>query len=178
MEESGGKTLIAFYSRKGQNYSSNGIKDLAIGNTAVVANKIHQLIGGDLFEIETKKPYPEDVKETADVAKREGVEKARPELKSTVENLESYDVIYLGFPMWWYTLPMCVFTFVESYNFSGKTIRPFCTHEGGGASSSESDLRAACPKAKILPILEVRGSTVDSAEAAITNWVRQKSALT
>jgi len=74
---------------------------------------------------------------------------ARPELTNTVENMESYDVIYLGYPNWWGTMPMAVFTFLESYDFSGKTIIPFCTHEGSGIGNSERDIKKLCPKAKV-----------------------------
>lgn len=108
---------------------SGKITNLTIGNTEVIAKKIQGFIGGDLFEIDTIKPYPSDYDETTRVAKDELRLNARPELTVKVKNMDDYDVIYLGYPNWWNTFPMAVFTFLESYDFTGKTIILFCIHE-------------------------------------------------
>ncbi len=165
------KILIAYYSRKGQNYVGGSIVNLPVGNTEVIATKIQELTGNDLFEIDTIKPYPTDYTETTNVAMDEKRGNARPELTATVDNMDSYDVIYLGYPNWWGTFPMAVFTFLESYNFSGKTIIPFCTHEGSGLGNSESDIKKLCPNAKVLPCLAIRGSSVGRANNEISNWI-------
>jgi len=165
------KSLIAYYSRKGENYLNGNIVNLTVGNTEVVAKKIQSLTGSDLFEIDTVKPYPNDYTETTNVAKDEKRGNARPELTATVENIDSYDIIYLGYPNWWGTFPMAVFTFLESYDFSGKTIIPFCTHEGSGIGSSERDIKRLCPDAKVLSGLAIRGGSVNSADSIIKSWL-------
>jgi len=166
------KILIAYYSRKGQNYKNGDIVNLPIGNTEVIAKKIQGFVGGDLFHIDTLKPYPLDYTETTEVAKVELRQKARPELTGTIKNMNDYDVIYLGYPNWWNTFPMAVFTFLESYDFSGKTIIPFCTHEGSGMGNSERDIKKLCPKTSVLSGIAVRGSSVLSADTLIKAWLK------
>ena len=173
MTQSNKKCLIAYYSRKGNNYVGGKIVNLTIGNTEVVAKKIKGFIGGDLFEINTIKPYPVDYTETTEVAKAELRKNARPELTDAVKNMDDYDVIYLGYPNWWGTFPMAVFTFLESYDFSGKTIIPFCTHEGSGIGSSERDIKKLCPNTKVLPGIVIRGGSVSEADDLIENWLNK-----
>ncbi|WP_347474371.1 flavodoxin [Clostridium sp. LS] len=144
-----------------------------MGNTEVISKKIQELTGGDLFEIETVKVYPKDYTETTNVSKEELRGNARPKLTEKVENMDSYEVIYLGYPNWWGTMPMAVFTFLESYNFKGKNIIPFCTHEGSGMGSSERDIKKLCPSAKVLPRLAIRGSNVSRADKDILNWLKK-----
>lgn len=166
------KALIAFYSRKGKNYVDGGIVNLPVGNTEVAARTIQKLAGGDLFHIDTVKNYPDDYTETTDVARRELREGLRPELRGSVEDMGGYDVVFLGYPNWWGTMPMAVYTFLESYDFAGKTIVPFCTHEGSGLGSSERDIAKLCPKAKVLKGLSIRGSSVTRAENDIAKWLK------
>lgn len=165
------KPLIAYYSRKGNNYLNGRIVYLEVGNTEVVAKIIQEQTGGDLFEINTIKTYPEDYTETTNVAMEEKRKNARPELIRMVDQMDLYDVIYLGYPNWWGTFPMAVFTFLESYDFSGKTIIPFCTHEGSGLGNSERDIRKLCPNAKVLPGIAIRGGSVKSAGNSIKTWL-------
>jgi len=167
------KSLIAYFSRKGNNYVAGSIVNLPVGNTEVAAKKIQKLTGSDIFQIKTVKSYPEDYTETTNVAKEEQRKDARPELTETVDNMDSYDVIYIGYPNWYGTMPMAVFTFLEAYDFSGKTIVPFCTHEGSGMGSSERDIKNLCPNAKVLSGLAIRGSSVDRADKDITNWLKK-----
>jgi flavodoxin len=89
--------------------------------------------------------------------------------------MDSYDVIYLGYPNWWSTFPMVVFTFLESYDFSGKTIVPFCTHEGSGLGSSEHDIKKLCQKADVKNGLAIRGSNVSRADNEIKNWIKENA---
>jgi flavodoxin len=149
------------------------IVNLPIGNTEVIAKKIQGLTGSDLFKIKTVSSYPEDYTETTDVAGEEKKQNARPELIKKVDNMDSYNVIYLGYPNWWGTMPMALFTFLESYDFSGKTIVPYCTNEGSGMGSSERDIKKLCPKARVLTGLAIRGGSVDSADKEITNWLKK-----
>ena len=166
------KSLIAYFSRKGNNYVAGSIVNLPVGNTEVAAKKIQKLTGSDIFQIKTVKSYPEDYTETTNVAKEEQRKDARPELTETVDNMDSYDVIYIGYPNWYGTMPMAVFTFLEAYDFSGKTIVPFCTHEGSGMGSSERDIKNLCPNAKVLSGLAIRGSSVDRADNDIADWLK------
>ncbi len=166
------KCLIAYFPRKGQNYVSGKIVDLKVGNTAVIANMIQKITGGDTFHIEPVTAYPEDYTETTEVAKKELRAKARPKLKRKVENMGAYDVIFLGYPNWWGTPPMAVFTFLESYDFSGKTIIPFCTHEGSGMGHSEKDIANACPKATVLEGIAIHGTSASSADSEVSSWFR------
>jgi flavodoxin len=168
------KSLIAFYSRKGNNYGAGGsIVNLPVGNTEVIAGKIRALTGADLFRIDTVKPYPEDYMETTEVAKEEKRSNARPALNAKLENIGDYDVIYLGYPNWWGTMPMAVWTFLESYDFAGKTIVPYCTNEGSGLGGSEGDIKRLCPKSKVLPGLALTGHTVGGADKEVAAWLKR-----
>lgn len=166
------KSLSVYYSRKGSNYVGGSIVDLPVGNTEVIARKIQCLTGSDLFQIETVQPYPADYTETTRVAQDELSQNARPELTETINDMASYDVIYLGYPNWWGTMPMAVFTFLESYDFSGKTIAPYCTHEGSGLGNSERDIKRLCPMAKALPGLAIKGSAVGKADKELASWLK------
>ncbi|GAT64036.1 flavodoxin [Paludibacter jiangxiensis] len=170
MEE---KTLIAYYSRRGQNYVNGKITNLPVGNTEVVAKQIQAIIGGDLFYINTIKPYPVDYMETTDVAKVELRQNERPELTETVKNMDDYDTIYLGYPNWWGAFPMAVCTFLESYNFTGKTIIPFCTHEGSGMCG-ERDIKRLCPNAIVLPGIAIRGGVVADSDNIVQSWLKSQ----
>jgi flavodoxin len=166
------KCLIAYFSRAGNNYVGGGIVDLPVGNTEVVAKMIKEITGGDLFHIEAVHAYPKDYTETTDVAKEELRTSARPKLTSHLENMSSYDVIFLGHPNWWGTMPMPVFTFLEEYDLSGKTIASFCTHEGSGLGRSVSDIRKMCPQSTVLEGLAIRGGDVKNAQNEVTGWLR------
>jgi len=167
------KCLIAYYSREGNNIVSGRILNLTIGNTEVVAKMIQEMTEGYIFHINTVISYPDDYMETTEVARKELRENARPELSSHVENMESYGVIFLGYPNWWGTVPMAVFTFLEEYDFSGKTIIPFCTHEGSGLGRSENDIAKLCSQSTILDGLAVRGGDVENAQNEVSNWLRK-----
>ena len=169
------KCLIAYFSRKGQNYVSGRLVDLKVGNTEVVANMIQKITGGVLFHIESVAAYPTDYTETTEVAKNELRAKARPKLTGQVENMGAYDVIFLGYPNWWGTMPMPVYTFLESYDFSGKTIVPFCTHEGSGMGHSEQDIAKASPKATVLKGIAIPGTSASSAEFKVSSWIDKLS---
>jgi flavodoxin len=167
------KSLIAYFSRKGNNYVGGSILNLPIGNTEVIARKIQQLTGSDMFQIKTVESYPEGYTETTNVAQEEKRQNARPELLKMVDDMSSYDMIYLGYPNWWGTMPMAVFTFLESYDFSGKIIIPYCTHEGSGMGNSELDIKKICPDAKVLSGLAIRGGSVAKADNDVANWLRK-----
>lgn len=175
-DSSGGKTLIVYFSRVGTSKPFTGVDavssaSLPRGNTIVIANMIHDAVGADMFQIVTVAPYPADYDDTTDVALKEQHANARPKLSTHVKSLADYDRIFLGYPDWWGTLPMPVFTFLAEYDLSGKTIIPFCTHEGSGLGNSISDIKRLCPKAKILEGLAVRGSSADRAQKDVADWL-------
>lgn len=167
------KCLIAYYSRAGNNYVGGSIVNLPVGNTEVVAKTIQKLTGGEMFRIDTLKAYPEDYHKTTDVARQELRQNIRPELTGHVEAMADYSVVYLGYPNWWGTMPMAVYTFLESYDLSGKTIIPFCTHEGSGMEHSEKDIRKLCANSTVLKGLPIQGSGVRRAKNHIEAWLRQ-----
>ena len=172
MSNTSKKTLIAYYSREGYNYVSSNIVDLPVGNTEVIAKMIQDITSGDLFKIDTVNPYPVDYMQTTEVAKTELHKDVRPELSGSVENMEDYDTFFLGYPNWWGTFPMVVFTFLESYDFHGKTIIPFCTHEGSGLGSSVTDIKNCCPGANVLDGIAIRGGSVTKADLQIEKWLK------
>ena len=167
------QTLVVYYSRTGQNYTSDGIVDLKVGNTAVVAKQIQKLTGADIFQLETVRQYAEDYYACTQEAKEELSAQARPALKADID-ISKYDTIYLGWPCWWGTYPMCVATFLEAHDWTGKTVIPFTTHEGSGFGKGLRDLKAAIPSAKVTKGLSIQGSTVKTAGKQIEEFVKGK----
>ena len=150
------KVLVAFFSKTGENY---GVGNIKIGNTHKVAQEIARQTNGTLFEIKPVKEYPDGYKECTEAAQEEFRNNARPKIKGYVENMDEYDMVYLGFPIWWGDAPMPVYTFLESYNFSGKQIYPFATHEGSVMGHSEEALKKALPKSTLHKGLAIYGHT-------------------
>lgn len=169
--------LIAYFSRQGNNYFGGNIVNLPIGNTEFVAKIIEKLTGGDLFKINPVKKYSEDYQKCTEEAKADLQTNARPELTEYLDSIKNYDFILLGYPNWWGTLPMPVFTFLERYDFSSKTILPFCTHEGSGMGHSEHDIQRVCPQAIIVKGLPIRGSSVKKAEKDIQRWLGESKVI-
>ncbi len=135
--KSNSKILVAYFSRAGENYQVGVVEK---GNTKIMAEIIAEETGADLFEIKTVKPYPEGYQECTELAKAELESDTRPEIVGKVEDMSKYDTIYLGYPIWWSDLPMAVYTFLESYDFSGKTIIPFCTSAGDYMTGKEVNI--------------------------------------
>lgn len=165
------KILVAFFSRAGENYAVGHIEK---GNTHIIAEMIAVETDGDLFHIEPVTPYPDDYTECTEVAKQELNVKARPAIKGDIK-VEDYDIIFIGYPNWWGDMPMPVYTFIEKHSWQGKTVIPFCTHEGSGLSGTENKLKAACKGATVLKGLAVRGATAQNAQAqakeSVNNWL-------
>ena len=130
------KILVAFFSRAGENYAVGHIEK---GNTHIIAEMIAAETDGDLFHIEPVTPYPDDYTECTEVAKQELNVKARPAIKGDIK-VEDYDIIFIGYPNWWGDMPMPVYTFIEKHSWQGKTVIPFCTHEGSGLPGTENRL--------------------------------------
>ena len=166
------KALVVYYSRTGENYA---VGNIAEGNTAIVAKMIAAKTGADLFEIKTVKHYAADYTECTEEAKKEFQENARPEIVGDVEDFEQYDTIYVGYPIWWGVPPMCVFTFFEKHDWTGKTVKPFATHEGSGLGGSVRAIRKALPAATVTDGLAIQGQTAQNnrpaAQAAVERWI-------
>lgn len=164
-------SIIVYYSRRGENYVSGTIQTLAVGNTEAVAQRLAALTVAELFPLLPCQPYSDRYDTCIQQAQDDQRRDARPALQALPESLEGYDTIYLGFPNYWGTMPMCVFTFLEAFDFTGKTILPFCTHEGSGLGRSEADIRRLCPGAKVGRGLAIHGSSVCREERALEAWI-------
>ncbi len=151
------KPLVVYYSES--------------GNTKKVADMIHNKVGGDIIRIEAATPYPDNYDALTRQAKKEQTQNARPAIKTKIPNIDEYDVIFLGYPNWWSSMPMPVFTFIEQNKLDGRTIAPFTTHGGGGLGHSIEDLKKECPKSKILKPLAVPGNRASGAAADVEKWL-------
>ena len=165
-----GKILIAYFSRPGDNYEVGVIEK---GNTRIVAEMIEAKTHADMFEIKTVKPYPADYQECTEVAKVELQENARPEIVGKVENFSDYDTIFLGYPIWWSDLPMAVYTFLESYDFTGKKIIPFCTSAGEYLTGKESSIPNYAKGATVLDGIGIKGKRCQDEPENVRHDVEQ-----
>ena len=147
------------------------------GNTQKLAKLISDRVGGDFVRIETVQTYPSpetNYNELADMAKKERDDDARPELKDMDINLDDYDTIFIGYPIWWYQMPMAMYTFFDTYNFDGKTIVPFNTHEGSGNGGTYETIKELEPKAKVLEGLPIRGGDMANDQSSkVDNWLKE-----
>ena len=167
------KALIAFYSRAGENYFGGAYRRISVGNTEQAARMLAAVTGADTLRIEQVQPYSEDYKACVAEAREDWQCGARPALVNLPESLDGYDEIYLGYPNYCGTMPMAVYTFLENYDFTGKTIHPFCTHEGSGLSRTVQDIQKAAPGAVVARGLAIHGSSVDSAQTALEKWIQE-----
>ena len=165
-------SLITYFSRADENYFSGALRVIPKGNTEIAAELLQTITGADLFKIEPLIPYSKSYNECINQAQEDQRRNARPELVKYPDSLEKYDTIYLGFPNYWGTMPMAVFTFLERFNLADKTIRPFCTHEGSGMGHSEQDIRRLCPGAKVEKGLPIHGGSAKNAEGALKRWAQ------
>lgn len=163
--------LVAFYSRAEENYFGGALKYIEVGNTEKAAKMIAEIENADLFKIEQKVPYAADYNTCIAQAKADKQADARPEVLNLPENLDQYDEIYLRYPNYWGTMPKVVYTFLEAYDFQGKKIYPFCTHEGSGLSATEKDIRKTAAGALVEKGIAIHGSSVDQAKPAIEKWL-------
>ena len=163
--------LVAFYSRADENYFGGSMQYIKVGNTEKLAGMIAKITGAEVFKIEQREPYAADYDTCIIQAKKDLQANARPELVSMPDSLDGYDEIYLGYPNYWGTMPMAVYTFLEAFDFTGKTIHPFCTHEGSGLSYTESDIKKTAKGATVTAGLAINGSSVDRAENKVKEWV-------
>lgn len=141
------------------------------GATGYIANYIHSKVGGDIEKLTPVKDYDTSYNGALDEAKAERDSDDRPEFKELSVNPEDYDVIFIGYPMWWYTRPMIVYSFFDKYDFSGKTIIPFNTHEGSGDGGTYDEIKKDEPNATVLDGLAVRGTNAEKSDKEIDGWL-------
>ena len=165
------KTLIAYFSRADENYFGGAMRYVKVGNTEIVCGLMKELIDADSYKIEMKNPYSPVYMTCIEEAKKDLRAKARPELVSMPDSIAGYDTIVLAYPNYWGTMPMAVFTFLEAFDFSGKTILPLCTNEGSGMGGSERDIKRVCPGAEVKKGLSVTGSQAANAKSAVQKWL-------
>ncbi len=171
------KTLIAFFSRAGENYFGGALRYVKVGNTEIVCGVVKDLIEAGTFKIEMEEPYSPVYLTCIDEAKKDLRANARPELKQYPDSLEEYDTVILAYPNYWGTAPMAVLTFLERYDFTGKTILPLCTNEGSGMGTSERDIRKAAPGAEVKKGLPVRGSAAADSRDSVRSWLAANGLL-
>lgn len=167
------KTLVIYYSRKGENYWNGSIKKLSKGNTERVAEFIQQAVGADLFEIETVQEYAADYYKCIDEAKEELRRKDRPALKQYVTDISSYDNIVVAGPCWWGTYPMAIFSQLEKLDFTGKKVFPVMTHEGSGLAGAPQALHKACPGAAVGEGLAIHGADAADSKDIVAAWAKK-----
>ncbi len=169
----GKRALVVYFSRADENYNVGYIEK---GNTRILAEMIAEATGADTFEIKPAKPYPKEYTPATEVAKREKNENARPEIVGTMPDVSKYDMIFLGYPIWWGDLPMPCYTFFDKVKLEGKTIAPFCTHEGSGLSGTDRYI-ADTTKAKVTEALEMKGATAQKnqgeAKKEVLAWLKK-----
>ena len=172
---SGQRVLVVYFSRADEN--TGGVGYIEKGNTKILAEMIAERTHGDLFEIKTVKPYPKEYRPATEAAKQEKEENARPEIVGELPDLSKYDVVFLGYPIWWSDMPMPVYTFLDRENFAGKIILPFCTHEGSGLSDTQRSI-ADVTKADVREGFARQGhiaqKSPEEARTALYEWMSKQ----
>ena len=171
------KTLIAFFSRADENYFGGAMRYVKVGNTEIVCDIMKDLIPSDSFKIEMKNPYSPVYMTCIAEAKKDMREGARPELVSMPESIDGYDTVILAYPNYWGTMPMAVLTFLEHFDFTGKTILPLCTNEGSGMGSSEKDIIKYAKGARLGRGLSITGSRAADSKGALQRWLRAEGLM-
>ncbi len=164
------KTLVAFFSRADENYFGGAMRYVKVGNIEIVVNQMKELIDADTFKIEMKNPYSPVYMTCIYEAKKDLRENARPELTKYLDSIDEYETIVLAYPNYWGTIPMAVATFLERYDFTGKTILPLCTNEGSGMGSSERDVKKYAKGADVKNGLAINGSQAANAKPSVEKW--------
>lgn len=163
------KVLVVFFSHAGDNYSVGNIKE---GNTKIVVDYIKEIVPCDVFEIVAEKSYDMPYKALTELAQKEKQSGEKPAFKGAVNNIEAYETVIIGGPIWWGTYPQVMFSFFDKYDLNGKTIAPFTTHEGSGLGSTVNDLKRKYPKADVKQGFAIYGHDVRSGKDKVTAWLK------
>ena len=164
------KSLVVFYSRRGENYAVGTINE---GNAEHIAHVIAAKTGADIYEVVPEREYSPSYMTCINEAQQELRAQARPAFKNHIASLDDYDTIYLCYPNWWGTYPRVMATFLESYNFDGKVVKPMCTHEGSGMGSSERELASTLHGATIKAGLAIKSTNAHTSDAQIERWIKE-----
>ena len=164
------KVLIVFFSHAGENYNVGNIK---VGNTKLVADEIQKVTGGDEFEIVANKNYDLPYNDLVNVAKEETEKGEKPSFKGELKNIDDYDTVFIGGPIWWGTYPRVMFTFFDKYDLNGKTIIPFSTHEGSGLGSVVEDLKTLYPNATFKEAFSIYGTETRKDLSKVDKWLKR-----
>jgi flavodoxin len=173
----GGRILLVYFSRPGENYWNGGRRSLKVGNTEVLARMISARLGCDAHRIEAADPYPDDYEQTVQRNVREQDANARPAIANPLSSIDEYDTILLASPIWNVRAPMIMTTFAENHDFSGKTVHPVTTHAMSGLGTTPDDYARSCRGARIGTGLAVRGEQARSADADVDSWLRRTGLL-
>lgn len=165
------KKLVVYFSRTGENSVNGRIETIAKGFTEILAEKIAKEVGGELYQLTPVNPYPTNYDECVARSRREDESGERVEYVKKLENLDEYDVIYLGYPTWWRYYPRVVATFIRDNSFVGKTIYPFCTNEEGSMGLSELELKGTAKGAIIKTGFACKGSEVNDVDEKLKGWL-------
>jgi flavodoxin len=176
-EDGGGRVLLAYFSRAGENYWYGGRRNLEVGNTEVLARMISARLDCAVHRIEAVDPYPADYDETVQRNVREQDSDARPAIADPLTSIDGYDTILLASPIWNVRAPMIMSTFTERFDFAGKTVHPLTTHAMSGLGTTPEDYAQSCKGARIETGLAIRGEVVRSAGTAIESWLRRAGLL-
>lgn len=165
-------SIIIFYSRDGENYVNGQLTNLERGNCRVIVDYIKEATDADVFEVETKEPYPDSYMETIDIAKKELADKTMPELKEVLSDISDYDTVYIVSPIWWGTIPMALYEQLDKLDFNGKTVKTIITHEGSGLGNCVKDIKSLCKGAEVKDGLPIHGADVNDAKDEVLNWLK------
>ena len=168
-----GKILVVYFSRTGENYNVGNVE---VGNTAMVASYIKDYLNADSFEIVPVEKYPDSYDECTNLASKEKDENARPQIEGKIENFDSYDTVFVGYPIWWGDLPMIMYTFMEDYDFNGKNVIPFNTHEGSGNAGTYDTIQSKLPNAKVNTnglALDGKTARSDDGKTQTLDWLKE-----
>ena len=169
-----GKILVAYFSMKGETLEGMRIVHREKGHARLAAEYIHEAVGGELFEIQVETPYPDNHMQRVKQARIEIEQNTRPRLKALPSDFDQYDTVFLCYPIWWFTIPMPVATFLESLDWAGKTVIPVNTSNSSGTGNSVQDILRLSPGAKILPGLELQGQSVEKHAHEIREWAHRQ----
>ena len=167
------KILVVYFSKTGENYN---VGTVDVGNTAMMASYIKEYLNADSFEIVPVKKYPDDYKTSTEIAKKEQNDNARPEIKNTLNNFSDYDTVFIGYPIWWGDLPMIVYTFLGNYDFTGKKVIPFNTHEGSGSAGTYNKIKNKLPNSNVFTNgLAIQGkiARTDDGKEQTIKWLKE-----
>lgn len=166
------KALVIYFSRADENYFGGSMRYISKGNTEVIAEYIQEIVGADLFKVERKVPYSKDYMTCIKEAQVEQRNNERPELVNYINDISNYDVIFIGAPIYWGTMPQPMFTLLEKLDFNNKVIMPFTTHEGSGLANVVTDIKRLAKGADIKPGLAIVGSAVNTAKNKVEAWIK------